>query len=340
MKEIVYWLAKYTGIFSLSRRMTRGQIRILAYHGIWLGQGHFGNYLFMSPARFSHRLDLLARWGYPVLPLNEALSLRERASLPDAAVVITIDDGWYSSYVHMLPALERHGFAATMYVTTYYCEKQTPVFDVLLQYLLSVSPLKQVDFSEIEIDGLSDINLEEDQYRVRTQELISTHANGLDNEQRSVLGIKLAELLRVDYTKLDEGRVFHLMNTEELTDMSRRGLSLELHTHRHRTHVDDRCCLSRELSDNRALLEPITGESLTHFCYPSGVYQEDIWPELDREGITSATTTAVGLVDKNSHCYALPRILDGERVSDLEFEAELSGFGDMMRRLKAVFSGA
>jgi|GEM_PF-2824765 len=50
-------------------------------------------------------------------------------------------------------------------------------------------------------------------------------------------------------------------------------------------------------------------------------------------GVKSAATTQSGLVEKDSHRYALPRVLDGEAVSELEFEAELSGLNEMLRRL-------
>jgi len=49
-------------------------------------------------------------------------------------------------------------------------------------------------------------------------------------------------------------------------------------------------------------------------------------------GVKSATTTKVGLIDKESHLYALPRILDGEAIS----EFELSGFNEIMIRLISI----
>jgi hypothetical protein len=48
----------------------------------------------------------------------------------------------------------------------------------------------------------------------------------------------------------------------------------------------------------------------------------------------SATTTDIGLVAADSPPYALPRILDGQDITDLEFEAELCGFMQLLRRLR------
>ena len=67
MKQWIFHLAKYTGLFALCRRITARNLRILAYHGIWLGQGHYGNYLFMSAGKFAARMQKIQALGYPVL---------------------------------------------------------------------------------------------------------------------------------------------------------------------------------------------------------------------------------------------------------------------------------
>ena len=73
---------------------------------------------------------------YPVLPLAEAVQRLEDGSLPDHAVVITIDDGWSSTYSHMLPILEGLALPATVYVTTWYADHQIPVVNVVVDYIL------------------------------------------------------------------------------------------------------------------------------------------------------------------------------------------------------------
>ncbi len=127
-------VAKYSGLFALARILTARKTRVLAYHGIWLGEGHFGNFLYMSADKFAARMALLKKWRYPVVPFK---------GRPDKAqhrcpTVITIDDGWYSAWASMLPALEKHNYPATVYLTTYYCLHQAPVIDVALSYCFSI----------------------------------------------------------------------------------------------------------------------------------------------------------------------------------------------------------
>jgi len=49
--------------------------------------------------------------------------------------------------------------------------------------------------------------------------------------------------------------------------------------------------------------------------------------------VRSATTTKISLVTGDADRLQLPRIVDGEGVSALDFEAELSGFKSLVRRL-------
>jgi peptidoglycan/xylan/chitin deacetylase (PgdA/CDA1 family) len=54
-----------------------------------------------------------------VIPLARLPAFLDgREALPQRSVVITIDDGYESTYSHALPALRRHGFPATVFVYT------------------------------------------------------------------------------------------------------------------------------------------------------------------------------------------------------------------------------
>ncbi len=92
----------------------------------------------------------------------------------------------------------------------------------------------------------------------------------------------------------------------------------------------------REIDDNRAVLEPIVGRPCDHLCYPSGVYTPDQWPWLEACAIASATTCELGLNDRCTPRFGLRRFLDSETVSEIEFEAEISGFAELIRRARSV----
>ncbi|WP_340118781.1 polysaccharide deacetylase family protein [Pelagibius sp. 7325] len=338
MKTRLFKIAKALGLFALSRRLTQGGLRILCYHGIWLGEGHYGNFLFMSPEKFAARMAFLARAGYPLLPLGEAVERLRAGSLPAGATAITIDDGWHGTYRHMLPALEAHRLPATVYVTTYCAEKQYPVFDLVVRYLLDRGAGQELDLAALGIAGAGRVRLDTPEARGAAGEAIMAHGReALDGAGCHAFGARLAAALGFDYDALVARRIFHLMSPAELADAVERGFDIQLHTHRHRTPLDDPEALAREIADNRARLEPIAKRRLHHFCYPSGVYERKIWPQLEALEIESATTIEQGINFADAPVLGLKRLLDGQDVELIEFEAELCGFIELTRRLRRPF---
>lgn len=276
-------------------------------------------------------MDYLAKHGFPVLSLGEAVSKLQSGDLPDCATVITIDDGFYSTFAKALPALRKRGFAATVYVTSYHSQKGTPVFRLAVQYLFWATQKKSLDLGALAFPGLEGViewTRRDDDASV--WRVIRFGEERLSEAERQRLVQKLAAALEVDWGRVDSERRLHLMTPEEISDAARSGIDIQLHTHRHRFPVELESA-KREISQNRAFLEPLIGKKLRHFCYPSGVWGEAHWPILKELGIASATTCEVGLNDEASPPLALNRFLDDATVSPIEFEAEMSGFAEVLR---------
>jgi peptidoglycan/xylan/chitin deacetylase (PgdA/CDA1 family) len=90
-------------------------VPILSYHRFGTGSGK----MIVSPANFAAQLDYLARNDYRVIPLGQLVGyLAGKQALPQRAVVITIDDGYESTYRHAFPLLRKYGFPATVFVYT------------------------------------------------------------------------------------------------------------------------------------------------------------------------------------------------------------------------------
>jgi peptidoglycan/xylan/chitin deacetylase (PgdA/CDA1 family) len=287
----------------------------------------------MDARKFQRRLALLNKWGYPVIPLTQAIEGLDGGRLPKSATVITIDDGWYSTYVHMLPALLAHSYPATIYLTTYYCVNQAPVIDVALDYCF-----QQIDSARCPEIHISDFAFgplptgTDQEKALALAAAVDAISKLQDDARRQLFLQSVCKKADVDYEKLLTERWFHLMNAEEVQDAAEKGVSVEMHTHRHRIRYDDEDCLEQELVLNSGCIEDITGRGPVHFCYPSGRFSQEIWPHLNDAGVTSATTTELGMVDGQSAIYALPRLLDGQNISELEFEAEMSGFMELIRQ--------
>ncbi|MCW5751602.1 MAG: polysaccharide deacetylase family protein [Alphaproteobacteria bacterium] len=337
-KLLVLQMMQVSGAFALARRLTRRRVRVLCYHGAWLrNEDQFGDKLFMRPETFAARMELLARLGYRVVPLDEAMDMLEGRRPPEEVVAITIDDGWYSTYAAMLPVLERHRFPATIYVTTSHVRGQSPVFNLLIQYLVKRSALPEIDlsaFSWARYLVAPRLRLAQAGERLSAIAALNEVNDRLgDPATRLAMARDLATGLRVPIDELLERRIFHMMSPGEIRDAGTRGFDIQLHTHRHTMGDFQSELLSREILENREVLADILEcppGHLRHFCYPSGRTDPAAWPVLDRLGVVSATTIEFGLNPPGIGRFAIRRVLDGESLSPLEFEAMLSGFYDLM----------
>jgi len=79
----------------------------------------------------------------------------------------------------------------------------------------------------------------------------------------------------------------------------------------------------------------LVGRRLTHFCYPGGSWSEEQLAFLQEAGIDSAVTCEAGNNGPGSNRLALKRFLDGQHISNAEFEAEVTGLSDALRRCRA-----
>ncbi len=333
-KCLLYRISKRLGLFALARRVTARQLRILCYHGLSLDDEHlYSPSLFMRAETVRSRLETLVREKYPVLPLAQATEDLQRGTLPPCATVITYDDGFYANLKNGAALFREFTLPTTFYVTTYYVVKQTPIFRLAVQYMFW-----KTGRSDLRLDGLPGFPDEPVDLRApgRREEamwqLIRHGETSLDEPGRVSLCRELSSRLDVDYDELARSRKLGLMSLAEVAALAELGVDIQLHTHRHQFPADE-AEVRREIADNRAVLEPILGRRCQHLCYPSGVYGEVQWPWLEVEGIVSAVTCEVGTNDSSTPRYGLRRFLDSESVLPIEFEAELSGFAELMRRV-------
>jgi peptidoglycan/xylan/chitin deacetylase (PgdA/CDA1 family) len=88
-------------------------VPILCYHRF----GGRASKLTVAPATFAAQMNYLAKNGYHVMPLARIDEfLAGRTPLPAKSVIITIDDGYKSTYDIAFPVLKQHGFPATVFL--------------------------------------------------------------------------------------------------------------------------------------------------------------------------------------------------------------------------------
>jgi peptidoglycan/xylan/chitin deacetylase (PgdA/CDA1 family) len=335
-------VSKAAGVYELvgNSRWRQQRLLILCYHGIALEDEHEWNPgLFMLPEQFESRLKVLRLHDFHVLPFGQALQLLAKDELPPRSVAITFDDGMHNFYRLAWPLLSAYGFPATVYLTTYYCEFNRPVFGLACGYIL----WKARDRTW-EADGMfgrrASFNLAIGaQRRAACQFLIAAAKDrNLSGIEEDALAGRLAGELGVDYGHITESRMLGLLNPTEVAELAKLGVDFQLHTHRHRTN-GDAPMVHGEIRDNRERIARMTGAESSHFCYPSGLTRPALVEWLAAEGIESATTCDPGLATRRSSRLLLPRFIDTSLVSPLVFEGWLTGVADWLPRKRSYANG-
>jgi peptidoglycan/xylan/chitin deacetylase (PgdA/CDA1 family) len=331
--DVLLHVCRALGLFALARWATRRRLRILCYHGIWMGPApHFGDRLFMDPERFARRVASLQAAGYVALSLGEAWERCRQGRLRGREIVITIDDGWTGTARHMRPVLRQLGWPSTLYLATHDFLIGAPVPPVMATWLLArarkpLDPVALLNRTSAPADWA--LALEE-------------HVRSLpDRAAQEAQWCRWGDALGVDVRAVLATRSLHLMSADELRQCAAEGMDVQLHTHHHDLGDLSAAVVTQEVARNRAELSRLLGrdpDTFTHFCYPSGVHDERAFAPLRAAGVHTATTTDFGLAGARHEPMALPRILDGQTMSDIALEARLSGFWYWVDRVRGRVS--
>ncbi len=318
------WLGVNGALRNSAWRSSR--LLILCYHGISIDDEHeWDPELYMPQSRFHRRLEAIRKSGCQVLALAEALERLQRGALDRPSVVITFDDGAHDFYARALPLIREYAFPVTVYLTTYYCGKCLPVFDVMCSYLLWKARGRILD--ALPITG------ERRTYDLTTPGRLASSAvelrrfaeeQMLSAVQKHELSARLAVQTGIDFDVILAKRILQIMSPGEVMEAARSGVDVQLHTHRHRA-PRDQSAFAKEIEENRGFIEALTGTATRHFCYPSGMYSSEFFPWLRQLGVCSATSCEPGLATSESNPLLLPRVVDTCAVSDAQFEGWLSG---------------
>ena len=338
MKNLLLHTLKHMGVFALCRAATRRRPRILCYHGGSIGdECHFNSKLFYPSGLLEERLLWLKEKGFVPTGLDE-LNKVDGRTVPGIPVVITLDDGWYSSATQLLPTLARHGHRPVLYLATKVFMQGTPVLDVSIRYILWKSSLNTVSlngFGET-LDRSYDLRQAGDRVALceRAEQWLTPWLH--DAHQVESMLVHLADALGVSAGELDlPSRRFSYMRRDELLAAADAGCHIELHGHAHLYTPGQAEQNRQDILECRQHIVDAGLPHPRHYCYPSGQYDRGAAQTMIDADVATATTCIPGLVDPNNERerFYLPRFLDGGSISMIEFEAEMSGVLALIRKL-------
>lgn len=332
LRRALFYSLRLFGGFAVAQRLTRGQLRILCYHGFSIADEHLlAPYVFMRTQTFERRMRILRARGLPVISLEEAITRLRSGGIARAETVITFDDGWASTLA-ILPILREYKYPACIYITTEHLEAGTEAFNVTLTQMLHASRKATVTLRGVHpyFDGEYSIGANP---AAAAATLIAAASRIGTLSERQRLLPSLAAALGVDYVEFMQGGRFRFLSREEIASLPA-NVDVQLHTHTHSLPDDSFEAMANEVRRNKNAISELTGIEPTHLCYPSGAYSPRHPEWLARLDIKSATTCDPGLNGPEVPLLLLKRHLDSEHASDIEFEAEITGVRELLRKLR------
>jgi peptidoglycan/xylan/chitin deacetylase (PgdA/CDA1 family) len=322
-------VANRTGMSSAlaSSKWRQQRLLVLCYHGVSQDDEHEWSDLYISPDRFEQRLALLKKLSANVLPLDQAIDGLYAGELPQRAISITFDDGACDFSLKAVPLLTAAQMHSTLYLTTYYCRKDMPVFSPFVSYLLWKGRGRTVLLPGLNTRVTIPQYVSDPAFGQLHHQLLKHAADtGMDANEKNEFARLVARATGADFEALSEKRIMHLMNPEEVRALDPKLVSVQLHTHRHRTPAS-LGELQEELNRNAAEIAAMTGrnESMSHFCYPSGQYSKEFVEWLRVSGVRSATTCVPDYSTESTSPLEIPRFIDTMAVTPDTFEAWVQG---------------
>jgi peptidoglycan/xylan/chitin deacetylase (PgdA/CDA1 family) len=330
--RVILHVMRLLGAFKLALLLTRRHVRILGYHGIALDDLHnFSPFLFMQESTFRRRLEIVRKRHMNVISLDEAVKSLRAGSSRGREIVITIDDGWWSTLEFAAPLLKRFGYPATLYFSTRHAVDGTPVAGVVLGYMLWKRHKTQLKLEDIDpsVDGVYELGSVHDATHVLLERKITALNPGLQERMLR----QIAERLGLETAALTADKRFRLIAVEDIRTLAQLGVDTQLHTHDHfmPTEFTE---LREQLEKNAEYIRKYRdGGPPRHFCYPSGQHSDEhpLW--LAKLDMVSATTCDPGMNHSGQNPYLLHRFLDSESISEIEFEANICGIFEIAKLL-------
>ncbi|MEV0175955.1 polysaccharide deacetylase family protein [Streptomyces sp. NPDC050803] len=139
------------------------RVPILMYHAVSSAPNDATRALSVTPEAFTEQMALIADLGLnPVGTAELAARWRSGRPLPERPVLITFDDGYEGVHRHALPVLAKHGFAATLFVSTGWLRGPHDTGNAL-DTMLDWDQVRELAAADVEIGGHSHTHPQLDQ---------------------------------------------------------------------------------------------------------------------------------------------------------------------------------
>jgi peptidoglycan/xylan/chitin deacetylase (PgdA/CDA1 family) len=245
-----------------------------------------------TPTLFAAQMRYLSG-SYNVVSMEQALdAILFQRTLPERAVLITFDDGYFDFKDVAWPILKKLNLPATVFVPTSYPGESNRFFWWDKLY----AAFTQTTESNLQIAALDLLSLGNREQRMQSLKLVQNHVKTLPNSEAMELVDDICKRLGV------EGVVKQAtMDWDQLRTLANEGVTLGAHTRTHplltRLTVD---AAREEIKNSYKDLKREIGDILPVFAYPNGNHDQDIVDILIQEQLKLAVTVIDGFNDINT----------------------------------------
>ncbi|MBA2620614.1 MAG: polysaccharide deacetylase family protein [Acidobacteria bacterium] len=324
MKKTFLNLLYKTGGFAPFHRFNRNRFLILTYHRFSETETPFA----VSRRQFAAHLAYLTKYR-KVLSFDEISEhLQNGEKLPENAAIVTIDDGYHDAYEIAFPLLKKFGAPATLFAITDFIDGKIWVWTDKMRF---IAMRMKAEKSTVEI-GTQRIELENktaDKIFLSGSKANSVLKKMPDAEKDHEIA-RIARELKVGMPDLPPETNAPLSWTQA-REMDASGVSLQSHsvTHPMLTQVSENR-LNFELNESKQKLEEILQKKINAFCYPSGMFDENVWQAVKRNAYRCAVTTRYGFNREEANRFLLNRI--DAQPDVVHFAQTVSGFEDFRQK--------
>lgn len=335
-----------TGAYRPARFLNRGKAVILTYHGFTTSRVHDG--IGNHERKHVHADDFRAQLAflkqhYHVVPLAELVRrLTSGERLPDRTAVITIDDGYRSTYTIAYPALRDAGLTAVVFLATDYVDNKRYLWTDRVEYAIGAAPAGQY---RVRVGAQTlNLNLQGAESRMAADLLVRSTLKALPQSGRDEGVDALERGLGCDLAGAPPSDLYAPLEWSEAAEMAASGvMAIGSHTHSH--VILTRCrpeVAAGELAASKKTIEDRLALTCDLFCYPNG-RRGDFDPNTTRlvrdAGYRCALTTVHGNNGHDADVYALKRYPVTGRMVAGELAVRLSGVVELPAAMKNAALG-
>ena len=341
MKKLLFRLLPLLQVHNLWRFLNRDKILIVIYHGFsnqhTLKGLEDGQGMHLDQNIFRQQLQHL-RSHFNVIPLDQVVAhYQEGTPLPPSPAVITIDDGYKSTYTLAYPVLKEFNLPAAVFVTTDFVGKKEPLWVDRVEYALNTTGntgmMLRVHCATMNLD-LSSI-----EGRLTSARRVTRTLKSIPQESVREAVEQLEREAGTDLASLNGSlpEIYAPLTWAEVREMARSGM-VSIGSHG-KTHIIlGRCApetSSGELAVSKRVIEQEIGIDCDLFCYPNGAegdFNTGTYQQLVDLGYVCGLTTIPGLNHRDADLMELKRLSAPEDMG--EFMVAMSGFKTFLAGVK------